>query len=129
MKDRKGFTLIEIIFSVAFLSIVSVIMLRLLFASFDLELKTDTMDVASVQLMSLIETVKAENETQPGDLVVYYDDQWQLVDREEARFEVKVSKKRNIKYFGVLYDIFGSVGYVDGETLMRIETKHYYGKE
>jgi type II secretory pathway pseudopilin PulG len=128
-KDKKGFTLIEIIFSVAFLSVVCVIMLKLLFTSYDIEKKTDTYDVATVVIMSAIENVKSDVHIEAKELITYFDQNWQVTTYDQAMFKMRITTKRNIKYFGVLYDIFADIEYLEGENLLSIQTKHYYGKE
>lgn len=131
MNRKKGFTLIEIIFSVAFLSIVSVIMLKLLFASFDMELKTDTMDVATIQVMNAIENIKSKEEGKVDHYEKLFDGKWQETRAvEDAVFRLIVEVSKTKDYEGQLYDISASMVDIDAEdTLVTIDTKHYYGRE
>lgn len=128
LKNKQGFTLIEIIFSVAFLSIVSLIMLKLLFASYDLEKKIDAQDVASIKAANLIELIKSDSDV-PKEQFYYYDELFNETTPQEAVYTLKGSCKLNENGFGKLYDIFVQITDGEGEVIVRLETKHYFGKE
>ncbi|MBN2793784.1 MAG: prepilin-type N-terminal cleavage/methylation domain-containing protein [Clostridia bacterium] len=128
-KNKQGFTLIEIIFSVAFLSIVSLIMLKLLFASYDLEKHIDVQDVASIKVANLTEHIKSDYHNIQKEQLIYYDAKFNETTPQEAVYTLKASCKKNEEGFGRLYDIFVQLTNDDGEIIVRLETKHYFGKE
>ncbi len=133
IREDKGFTLIEIIFSIAFLSIVSVIMLRLLVVSYDIENKTDLVDMASINAINEIENIKAlESFTEEKSQVKkYYDSVWSISDENSASFLVEVNVNRDNSFKRGLYDISVVVFELsDEEEVLSINTKHYFnGKE
>lgn len=124
MNNKKGFTLIEIIFSVAFLSIVSVIMLQLLTSAHGIEKDTDLLEVATLYAMNEIELVKGQTAV-PQDLetIKYYDENWSEKD-DQARYEIKRMLIKDEAY-NRLY--FVRVIVTEGEEeLVDIETKHFF---
>lgn len=133
LKSDKGFTLIEIIFSVAFLCIVSVIILRLFVASYDIETKTDLVDMATLHMVNEIESIKGlENITENQvTFEKHYDNMWQeLSHKDNATFSVKVIATKNSKYDRGLYDIEASViDLANNTSVVTVETKHYYNSK
>jgi prepilin-type N-terminal cleavage/methylation domain-containing protein len=125
--NKKGFTLIEIIFSVAFLSVVSVVMLNLLVTSFQLENETDTMDVAIIHLSSEIETIKSQAINDDKTVYKYYNELWLESDEKDATFRLELHVKKNPSHDRGLYDIEGLVYHIaNQEQILELETKHYY---
>lgn len=129
IKNKKAFTLVEIIFSVAFLCVVSVIILRLFVASYEIEGKTDTVDMATLHMINEIETLKSLTylEADQERIEVYYDDSWQLSKQADASFQVLVVVLKNNMYGRGLYDFKASV--IDlktKESVVFLETMHYY---
>ncbi len=132
IKDKKGFTLIEIIFSIAFLSIVSVIVLKLFVVSYEIENKTDLMDMASIYAINEIENIKnLEIVNEDIEVNKYYDVKWSETLEENAEFVVKLALRKDDTYSRGLYDIEVLVlSSQSSEPLLEIKTKHYYhGKE
>jgi Tfp pilus assembly protein PilV len=128
MKNKSGFTLIEIIFSVAFLSIVCLVMISLLFKSYDLEKEIDVQDVASIKASNFIEEIKSGKTEIKEEQMVYYDEWFSETNKSEAVYTLTARMKKNGS-FGLLYDIFVNIVDEEGDLILRLETKHYYGKE
>ncbi|MBI9015536.1 MAG: type II secretion system protein [Clostridiales bacterium] len=133
IKNDKGFTLIEIIFSVAFLCIVSVIVLKLFVASYEIENKTDLVDMATLHMVNEIESIKGLESLNEDHVTVekYYDKMWkQLSYKTDAYYLVSVIADRNSKYDRGLYDIEASVmDLVTNENVVHVETMHYYNSK
>ncbi len=133
LKNDKGFTLIEIIFSVAFLCIVSVIVLRLFVASYEIENKTDLVDMATLHMVNEIESIKGLESLTEDHLTVekYYDKMWKpLSEKTDAYYFVSVIVDKNSKYDRGLYDIEASVmDLVTNESVVHVETMHYYNSK
>ena len=128
--NNRGFTLIEIIFSIAFLSVVSVVMLSLLATSFEVENETDMMDIAILHLSNEIEMVKAIEIGDDMMIVKYFNDSWKEVKDNDATFILTVDVEKNNMYDRGLYDIHGQVEMIDQEDLiLEIDTKHYYERK
>lgn len=133
LKSDKGFTLIEIIFSVAFLCIVSVIALRLFATSYEIENRTDLIDMATLHMVNEIESIKGLESLIEDHLIVekYYDKMWKpLSDKTDAYYSVSVVVDKNSKYDRGLYDIEASVmDLVANESVTCVETMHYYNRK
>lgn len=119
--NRKGFTLVEIIFSIAFLSLVSVIMLQLLITSFEIENKTDTIEIANVFLINEIERLKSLNLDDLKDVDLNYTESWEPTNKENSHFNLRVYL---VELEPGLYKLLGQV--IEDEVLLNITTKHYY---
>lgn len=133
LKNDKGFTLIEIIFSVAFLCIVSVIVLRLFVASYEIESKTDLVDMATLHMVNEIEMIKGLESVTEDNFSVdkYYDQMWKpLSDKNKAYYYVSIKVDKNSKYDRGLYDIEASViDLIANESVVHVETMHYYNSK
>lgn len=132
IKKKEGFTLVEVIFSIAFLSIISVIILKLLIASYDVENRTDLMDMATLYMSNEIENIKnLESVDSDVDIVKYYGENWQRLDsKSEAVYVVTVNMTLNAIYDRGLYDIYASVVDLEkNDELMHINTMHYYNNK
>jgi len=133
LKNDKGFTLIEIIFSVAFLCIVSVIVLRLFVASYEIESKTDLVDMATLHMVNEIESIKGLESVTEDNFSVdkYYDQMWKpLSDQSKAYYYVSIKVDKNSEYDRGLYDIEASViDLVTNESVVHVETMHYYNSK
>ena len=127
MMNNKGFTLIEIIFSVAFLSVVSVVMLSLLVASFEVENETDMMDIAIIHVSNELEVVKSMKVRDDFVSVNYYNELWKSVNENNAEFVITLDVKQNDLYDRGLYDINVQVLQVSADNIIiDLNTKHYY---
>lgn len=105
-------------------------MLNLLVTSFDVENKTDMMDMATLHVSNQIENVKNLEVKENLTLLQYYDTYWQETSEVEALYEVHVDVKKNMAYESGLYDIKAEVIKCDEKSvLLTIETKHYYNKK
>lgn len=128
-KNNYGFTLIEVIFSIAFLSIISVIILKLFVVSYDIENKSDLVDIASLQATNEIENIKALTSMEE-DMVIekYYNSDWQMVsDKSDSNYLLLLEISGNDLYDRGLYDIKSSVfNTLNHDEIIQIKTKHYY---
>lgn len=126
--NKNGFTLIEIIFSVAFLSVISVIILKLLVVSYELEQATDLMDIATLHAMNEIENVKSITELE--DIESYekfYDEIWNETKEENATYQLSLSMDLNDQYDRGLYEIQSIVtDLIENDVVVNISTHHYY---
>ena len=130
MMNKKGFTLIEIIFSIAFLSVVSVVMLSLLATSFEVENETDLMDMAILKLSNEIEVVKALESVEEQVIEKYYSDLWQEVDEEEASYKLTLKIQKDTNYEQGLYDIIVDIKEnKEGQVLIATRAKHYWNRK
>lgn len=128
--NKKGFTLIEIIFSIAFLCVVSVVMLNLLVTSFDVENETDMMDMAIIKVTNEIENLKAIHIDEDTAVIKYYNELWKEVKEDQASYIVDVSVTKNELYDNGLYNIDAKVSALDATSvLVTINTMHYYNKK
>ena len=127
MKDNKGFTLIEVIFSIAFLSIVSVVILNLLVTSYQVENETDMMDMAIVHTSNEIELVKSMQISEDYEAIKYYDDIWAETTESKAIFILTVHVKQDKAFERGLYDVTANVFHKPSEKIIvDITSKHYY---
>lgn len=97
IKNEKGFTLVEIIISIAFFCIICAVALRLFVLSETLNEKMQNRETASLMAINLIEVAKAAERPDEIDYSfsqtkksnermlygAYYDKEWALVKREE----------------------------------------------
>lgn len=128
--NKKGFTLIEIIFSIAFLCIVSVVMLNLLVTSFEVENETDMMDMAIIKVTNEIENLKAIEVKEDVEIFKYYNTLWKEVKEDQAAYVLDVSVIKNDLYESGLYDIDATIlSLDDASVLVNIQTIHYYNKK
>ena len=129
IKNNEGFTLIEIIFSIAFLSIVSVILLRLFVVSYEIDNNSDLMDIASLHAINEIENVKAmSNIEEELEIKKYYNSNWELLASEKnSYYFVMIKITKNDLYDRGLYDIKASVVNIsNNDEIFNIDTMHYY---
>lgn len=107
LKNNKGFTLVEVIISIAVLAFISAIVLKLFVLSSDVSEKARIKDVASVYASNAIEICKqlsspkeisetsffenAEFINEGGyDCVLYYDKHWQVVPGDDPLLSYKL---------------------------------------
>lgn len=129
IKKNDGFTLIEVIFSIAFLSIISVIILRLFVAASGIDNNSDLVDIASLHATNEIENVKAlQYVDEDMTTEKYYSSDWEMVsDKSESNYCVMLKLTKNDLYESGLYDIESSViNTLNDDEIIQINTKHYY---
>ncbi|MCH4890047.1 hypothetical protein EZV73_20880 [Acidaminobacter sp. JC074] len=128
--NKKGFTLIEIIFSIAFISVVSVVMLSLLATSFEVENETDLMDMAILKLSNEIEQVKALDHIEEQVIEKYYSDFWQETSKDEAAYKLTLKIQEDTNYEQGLYDIIVDIKEnKEGQVLVATRAKHYWNRK
>jgi len=128
--NNKGFTLIEIIFSIAFLSVVSVVMLSLLAASFEVENETDLMDMAILKVSNEIEEIKAIEINENQVIEKQYSEYWQEVSEKEALYTLTAKIQQDVNYEQELYDIIIDIKEVkEGAIIIATRTKHYWNRK
>ena len=124
--NKKGFTLIEMIFAMALLCIVTVIILRMYVTASTIEKNVDVLEIAALEASNVIEDFKI------GEInyKTYYDEYWQEVesltsayyerqlyveeDSEDPRLFALEVQVRDLK---------------SAEILFTIKTKYYNTKE
>lgn len=140
--SNRGFTLIEVIFSIVFFSIISLVVLRLYIAADDLNTFSQESDSASLVCSNIIEDIKTVNSTSDLSTTLNYDIELEkvntfLVDEDfnissEAIYEFSISLNQDSESKG-LYEINVSVFSIERDTyLADYSTKHYFkfdGKE
>ena len=120
--NKRGFTLIEIIFAIAVLSLVSAIILKMYVAGFKIENRVDVMEIATLEAINAIEDYKnGVLETK-----VYYYHSWQAQkSKKDAAYERILyvqsdSEDERLKHLEVkIWDMATS------KELYSIKTKHY----
>lgn len=125
-KTSNGFTLVEIIFSIAFLSIVSVVILQLFLTSDNLSQKAQTQNLATLYAANAIESAKATLVAQTDvTQIKYYDTLWQEVPAQSnAQYTVTllVSPDQKLKQ---LLHLNVKVTDLNQIELVSIQTAHY----
>ncbi len=132
--NLDGFTLIEITVSIAMLSFISVVVIKLFLASTNINEKAHEIDMATIILTNEIETILSNSSseniskdyTKNGDdffKKIYFDENFDIT--KYGKYEMKVNiKKENHK----LYDI--NCNFVKGENnILNIHTKHLFKNE
>jgi prepilin-type N-terminal cleavage/methylation domain-containing protein len=79
IKRNGGFTLLEVIISIATLSLVSVFVLQMFMASADLNGRAKKADAALTKAITEIDRVKSGVEARTGTEIIYYDKNWQAL--------------------------------------------------
>jgi len=75
-KNKRGFTLLEVIISIATLSLISLFILQMFMASSDLNNRAKNTDAALTKAITEIEKIKGGQRPAPGTTFVYYDEKW-----------------------------------------------------
>lgn len=124
--NKKGFTLIEMIFAMGLLCIVTVILLRMFVTASEIENKVDVLEMAALEASNAIEDYKVD----VVKLKVYFDDAWQVVEEKNtASFERLLYVEKDLKdtrLFSLevqIWDLKAS------EMVFSIKTKYYNTKE
>ena len=81
-KNQDGFTLLEVVISVAVLSILSVFILQLFIASANANKRAQNIDIASSKAQAVIEEFKTLDETEAYAQTQWYDGRWQETEGE-----------------------------------------------
>lgn len=131
MKKHSGFTLVEIIFSIAFLSIVSVVILQLFLSSDQLAKRAQTVNLATLYASNAIELAKAQAnandlpKTTEAEIEQFFDGYWRRVPgRDGSEYRLILTMVQSKEVSGIVH--FKAL-VVDKEaaTLSIIETAHY----
>lgn len=138
--QTHGFTLIEVILSIAILSIVSVVVLRLFLVSHELNESSRMTDLASNTSINVIETIKgyqsvdtyiASNQWIKGSNDYYegsilYDET--LTPNENASYKLECQLTQD-KTFPTLYDITVSITDLNSlDILVTYRASHYFSE-
>lgn len=138
---NSGFTLIEVILSIAILSIVSVVVLRLFVVSHDLNESSRTTDHASNISINVIETIKGyrnlnnyladnqwieANESGYQGTIIY--DELSTIDTLQGTILTCILTQD--QSYDTLYNISVSVySPIDDETIVTYKASHYFALE
>ena len=76
MRDESGFSLLEVIISIAALTLISGFIIQMFTASLYLNRKAYDLDMGSNEAARALETLDAENITGGNIITWYYDSQW-----------------------------------------------------
>ncbi len=95
LKNNKGFTLIEVIMSIAILSIVSAVVLQLFVSSKGLNTKSRAIDIAGIYAANAIEQTKSLTKKEisiiAGIKEEYYDENWNKTNNlEKSRYKLSL---------------------------------------
>jgi|AGTN01.1.fsa_nt_gi prepilin-type N-terminal cleavage/methylation domain len=131
MKNDKGFTLVEVIISIAALGIICAVLLRLFVLAGDTNELTASRQAAQMCAASAAETVLCADTLQDGvealGAVPAEADGEYTVTRDGFQVALRVSR-RDEGYPGVLYDVFIQA-LKDGSVIAEINTAKYYPEE
>jgi prepilin-type N-terminal cleavage/methylation domain-containing protein len=122
---HQGFTLVEVIFSIALLSIVSVVILNLYIASGQLNNKAQTQNMASLMASNIIEDIKSMPSIPPKSKELFYNEYWELVDdsqNAEYRLYLTTMQSESIKN---LIEIEVQVKDVENQAIVTFTTAHF----
>lgn len=124
-KKHSGFTLVEVIFSIALLSIVSVVILNLYIASGELNDKALIQNMASLMASNAIEEVRSTPRDLPESITLYYDEYWALSDKSaEASYTLNLSVTKDETVSKLVYlDVI--VTDSESKTIVNFSTGHY----
>lgn len=101
-QQKRGFTLIEIIFSIAMLSIVSAVLLNLFISAQHINEQAKNTSHATRLAANAIESYQADI----TDYITYYDQNWQVCQRANATFYLTMTVSPNTKsIFGKQLDV------------------------
>lgn len=128
---QKGFTLVEIIFSIAFLSIVSVVILQLFLTSNRVAEVAQQKNFATLYASNAIELAKAQADsgemplTKNATIEQYYDVFWRKQNTDsQAAYILKLTLTEHHRLKNLIY-LDASVTTPAGEALAQISTAHY----
>ena len=129
MRNKKGFTLAEVIISIAALGIICAVLLRLFVMAGSTNRQAGNVQAAQVHMISSIETVLSAGTLGDGlralDMTVMGDDKNGVgtAERDGLIIRLQYDEKQG-GYPGTLYDISVKV-LNDDEVLAALETKKY----
>lgn len=130
-QKRQGFTLVEIIFSIAFLSVVSVVILQLFLTSDRLAQSAQKQNFATLYAANAIELAKAQADANElplsatAEVEQYFDKLWhRMPSIEEATYRLTLALKREPDHPGVIY-LTAVVYDRELKVLAKIDTAHY----
>jgi len=142
LKNNNGFSLLEIIISVAAISLVGVFIVQMFISSSTLNKRAKAVDMARTQASSMIEQFKA-SEVMPEENIhhEYYNKNWGKLDSrdgsEKYSLYVRIYKGTTDEAVGELYSMgIEIVEFVDStkgsesieKALANLETKKYFPK-
>ena len=140
LKNNNGFSLLEIVISVATISLVGVFIVQMFIASSTLNMRAKAVDNATAQACSIVEKFKAIAELSPVSYAEYYDKNWKKVEKDEESKKYRLNAEvyadqddKEEKEAGVIYSISVEVveftdgkGSTNGEKVIaELQTKKY----
>lgn len=131
MKNKKGFTLIEVIISIGLLGIVCAVMLRMFTLALNTNRKASRIQEAEVYASSAAEVLMASDTLYDAldQLGINRPDSitdWQC-EYEQNGYNIRIDiSKDDVRYPGTLYGFKVSALY-NGETMSELSTMKYYG--
>lgn len=129
MKNKKGFTLAEVIISIAALGIICAVLLRLFVMAGSTNRRAGDMQAAQIHMISSVETVLSAKTLDDGlhalDMRIQGDDKKGVctAEHEDLTIMLQYSEKQG-EYPGTLYDITIQVIEAD-EVLAAVDTMKY----
>jgi prepilin-type N-terminal cleavage/methylation domain-containing protein len=129
MKNKKGFTLVEVIISIAALGIICAVLLRLFVVAGSTNSKAGDMQSAEIAVTSAVETLAGADTLQGGLLALGVNCPDNITDEcfsfSSGGFDITVNVESKGDYPGVLYDI--EVKAMNGDSVLAsTETAKYY---
>jgi type II secretory pathway pseudopilin PulG len=124
IKHSKGFTLVEIIFSIAFLSIVSVVILQLFLTSNALGKRAQIQNFATLYAANAIEEAKATDlDFFEMTQTTYFDELWQPATENQFSYKVTLTLEKHDS-LATLHFLVAHVTDVENQTLAILESAH-----
>jgi prepilin-type N-terminal cleavage/methylation domain-containing protein len=132
LKKKNGFTLLEVIVSVAALSLLSVFILQMFMASARLNERAKNTDIAMTKAITEIERIKSATaiETLPAVHTLYFNNQWHPVSsaqRQEASFRLTLTLAgEGLGLYNVTAEVRDIRANEDNRLLTSLQTKKYF---
>lgn len=132
MKNKKGFTLVEVIVSIAALGIICAVLLRLFVLAGNTSSKAGNMQGAEIAVTSAVETLAGADTLKDGLLALGIDCPDNVTSETYSfpseGYDLSVDVQKSGDYPGTLYDIAVKAS-SGGSVVAEAETAKYYYKE
>lgn len=119
--NKKGFTLIEVVLSIAMLCVISVVLISLLVKAHHIEQETEKMDMVMLNLQNEIERLYGQPELEESTVFKFFDAYWTSVDLEERFFMIQTNINQEKRG---LYEI-EVIMWEEDRQIMTLTTKRY----
>ena len=130
IKGNKGFTLLEMVISVAALSLISVFIIQMFMASDNLNERARNADIALTVAISEIERVKGGEVLHSN--TNYYNKNWMIVSENNARFMMEfiiTPEPQMPGLYAISAEIFELASGEKERSLASLQTKKYFPAE